>query len=77
MIFILRVMVECRNVKAERIAKYLDRLAEGFKIWTHDEKVYAMFEIPSLSEVRELIKRLRRAKKAEFELTKIQTVREA
>jgi len=70
-------MVECRNVKVEKIAKYLDEIAEGFKIWIHDERVYAMFEMPSLSEVSELIKRLRRAKRTEIRFAKIQTVREA
>ena len=77
MILILRAMVECSNVKVEKIAKYLQKIAEGFKIWTHDKRVYAMFEIPSLSEVSELIKRLRRTKRAEIRFVKIQTVREA
>jgi len=70
-------MVECMNVKVEKIAKCLDEIAEGFKIWTHGERVYAMFEIPSFSEASELIKRLRRTKRAEIRFAKIQTVREA
>jgi len=27
----LRVMVECKNVRSERIAKYLARLTDGFR----------------------------------------------
>jgi len=49
-------MVECRNIKAERVAKYLNKIAESFKIWVHDDRVYAIFETSSLSELSELVK---------------------
>jgi hypothetical protein len=70
----LRVMVECKNVRSEKIAKYLTRLTNGFKLWIHDNAVYALFDIDSLLELKELSKRLKRIKSIEFKYVKIQTV---
>ena len=75
-IFILRAMVECRNVGAEKMAKHLNRIADGFKIWIHDNILYALFEVSSLCELKRFIRILKRIRRAEFRVIKIQTVRE-
>jgi len=69
----LRVMVECKNVKSEKIAKYLTKFTDGFRLWIHDSAVYALFDIGSLLGLRELSKRLIRIKGIEFRYVKIQT----
>ena len=48
----LRVMVECKNVRSEKLAKYLDKLTDGFKIWIHDYVVYGLFDVESLAELK-------------------------
>jgi len=70
----LRVMVECKNVKSEKIAKHLSKLTDGFRLWMHDNAVYALFDIDSLLELRELGKRLKRIKNIEFRYIKIRNV---
>jgi len=70
----LRVMVECKNVRSEKIAKYLSKLTSGFKLWTHDNMVHALFDIESLIELRNLNRKLKRIKSIEFRFIKIQTV---
>jgi hypothetical protein len=67
-------MVECKNVRSEKIAKYLSRLTDGFRLWMHDNAVYALFDIESLLELRELSRRLKRIKSIEFRFIKIQSV---
>jgi len=69
-----RVVVECKNVRSEKLAKYLDEFTDGFKIWMHDDAVYALFDIDSLLELKELGKRLKRVKSIEFKFIKIKTV---
>jgi hypothetical protein len=70
----LRVMVECKNVRSEKIAKYLTRLTNGFKLWMHDNAVYVLFDIKSLLELRELSRKLKQVKSIEFRFIKISTV---
>ena len=69
-----RVMVECKNVRSEKLAKYLDEFTDGFKIWMHDDTVYALFDLESLDELKELSKRLKRIKSVEFRFIKIWTL---
>jgi hypothetical protein len=70
----LRIIVECKNVRSEKIAKCLSKLTDGFKLWMHDNVVYALFDVESLLELRELSKRLKRIKNVEFRFIKIRTV---
>jgi hypothetical protein len=70
----LRVTIECKNVRSEKIAKYLSKLTDGFKLWIHDNVVYALFDVGSLLELRELSKRLKRIRGIDFRFIKIRTV---
>lgn len=70
----LRVMLECKNARSEKIAKYLCKLTDGFKLWTHEDAVYALFDVESLLELRELSKGLKRIKNIEFGFTEIRTL---
>jgi len=67
-----RVVVECKNVRSEKLAKYLDEFTDGFKIWMHDDTVYALFDLESLDKLKELSKRLKRVKDIEFSLSKLE-----
>jgi hypothetical protein len=70
---ILRVIVECKNVRSEKIAKYLSKLTDGFRLWMHNNAVYALFDIDSLLELKELSRNLKRVKNMEFRYVKILT----
>jgi hypothetical protein len=67
-------MIECKNVRSEKLAKYLNRLTDGFRLWIHDNAVYALFDIESLFESRELSSKLKRINNIEFRFIKIRTV---
>ena len=67
-------MVECKNVRSEKLAKYLSKITDGFKLWMHDDSVYALFDVESLFELRELSKRLKNIKNIDFRFVKIFTV---
>ena len=69
-----RVVLECKNVKLEKLAEKLSKLTNGFKIWTHNEAIYAVFEIGSLLELKLLSKGLRNFRKIGFRFVKLQTV---
>lgn len=71
----LRVMVECKNARSEKVAKYLERLVDGFRIWMHDDAVYALFNIESLIELRELSKMLKHVRNIRFRYVKIWSLR--
>jgi hypothetical protein len=70
----LRVVVECKNVRSEKIAKCLYKLTDGFKLWMHDNVVYALFDVGSLLELKELSRELKRIKNIDFRFIKIRTV---
>ena len=67
----MRITIECGNVKGERIAKHLDRLTDEFRLWTYDGKVYASFEVESFSKLKEIRRRLKRIKDIELKFVKI------
>ncbi|MGQ9469950.1 MAG: hypothetical protein ACUVTD_09085 [Nitrososphaerales archaeon] len=52
----------------------MSKLTDGFRLWMHDNAVYALFDIDSLLELRELSRRLKRIKNIEFRFIKIRTV---
>lgn len=70
----LKAMIECNNVRIEEAAWYLDKLTNGFKLWMHDEVVYTSFEVDSLSELREVGRRLRKMKGVEIRFIRISVV---
>jgi hypothetical protein len=45
-------MVECKNVRSEKLAEYLSKLTDGFRLWMHEDMVYALFDIDSLLELK-------------------------
>jgi len=65
-------MVECKNVKSEKIAKILDKVTNNFNIWLHDDSVYAFFRIKSLEQLKKVKEKLSRI---EFRFIKIQKVK--
>ncbi|MEM0049569.1 MAG: hypothetical protein QXW39_03425 [Candidatus Bathyarchaeia archaeon] len=67
-------MLECKNVRSEKVAKYLSKLTDGFRIWMHDSSVYALFDVESLIELNELSKLLKRIRNIDFRFIKIWSV---
>ena len=63
-----------KNIRSEKLFKYLDRLTDGFKIWMHDDMVYGLFDVESLVKLKELSRRLKQVKNIEFRFIKIRTV---
>ena len=70
----MRVIVECKNARSEKIAECLDKLAYGFSLWMHDNAVYALFDVNSLIELKEIGKRLKRIRGVEFRFIKIRSL---
>jgi len=70
----LRVMIKCKNIDSEKMAKYLSKFSYGFRIWVHNNFVYALFDIESLLDLRKLSRRLKQAKNIEFRFIKIQSL---
>jgi hypothetical protein len=58
-----KVKIECRNVRCERVAKFLARFRKdfpfGYKVWLQDNKIFAAFMLESVSDLNDLIRRLR------------------
>ncbi|MEM3590863.1 MAG: hypothetical protein QW702_02020 [Candidatus Bathyarchaeia archaeon] len=67
-------MLECKNVRSEKVAKYLAKLTDGFSLWMHDNSVYALFDVNSLIELKEIGKRLKRIRGVEFRFIKIRSL---
>lgn len=72
----MRVIVECKNVRSEKIAECLEKLTDGFRIWMHNNAVYALFDVKSLIELSEISKKLKRIKGIEFRFIKMRSVSE-
>jgi hypothetical protein len=66
----LRVLLECKKVRSEKIAGILDKLTNAFSVWMHRKLVYALFELESFLDLRELDKRLK-AEKIDFKYIRI------
>ena len=55
---VLEVKVES-NLSVETLFAYLDELsAPGFKVWLHDKKSYAIFNVSSLESLRKLAEKM-------------------
>lgn len=70
----MEVLLECRKVKCERIAKLISKLDKGFtrefKVWHQNRKVKAYFKIANIQELNRLIKKLK-SRKISFEFKSI------
>jgi hypothetical protein len=60
---VFKIKIECRNVGCEKIAKFLDRFRKnfpfGYKVWLQENKVFAAFMLESVSDLNDLMRRLR------------------
>lgn len=73
----MKVKLECRNTRIEKIANCLDRFGKlpfGYKIWLYDERVFAFFKVKSVSDLNELTRRLKRIKNIQFKYHRIEKV---
>jgi hypothetical protein len=74
----LKVKLEFRNVGCEEVVKLLTRFRKafpfGYKVWLDNSKVFALFMLESASDLRDLIKRLKRMN-ARFKFHQIVKVR--
>jgi len=69
-----KVTIKCENMKAEELAKVLERRISGFKIWLYENTTYASFRLKSLNELSELDERLAEVKGVQFDCIKIEKV---
>lgn len=71
----LLAKIECKNITVEKLADYLADLTKpSFRIWLYDKKVYAIFRVGSMSILKKLIEKLKRAKGLEFRFFRIEEV---
>lgn len=70
-----RVVIECGKVGGYKVAKHLREFTDRFKVWTHRNKVYAVFEVGSFKEVAEIRRELRRVKGLKPKFRRISRVR--
>lgn len=60
----LKIKIEFRNVGCEKVVKFLTRFREtfpfGYKVWLQDSRVFALFMLESTSDLKDLVKRLKR-----------------
>ena len=71
----LKVKLECRNVRMDKIAGCFERsrkLPFGYKIWLYDGRIFAYFKIKSFSDLKQLTKRLKRMKNIRINLHRIE-----
>lgn len=73
----MKVKLECRNTRMEKIVNCLEKLSKrpsGYKLWLYDGRVFAYFKVKSVSDLKELTKRLKRIKNIEFKYHRIEKV---
>jgi len=72
----LKVKLECRNVRCEKIANLLSRFRKtfpfGYKVWVYDGRVFAYFKVKSISDLNEFTRRLKRINGIEFNYHRIE-----
>ena len=71
----LKITLELKNARSENIAKIINEFADRFKIWLHDGRFYASFNLKSLGKISELSDELERIKGIKFRYIKIQRVK--
>lgn len=70
----MKVKLECYNAKMEKIAACLERsgkLPFGYKLWLYDGRIFAYFRVKSISDLKQLMKRLKRIKDIELNFHRI------
>ncbi len=73
----MKVKLECRNIRMAKIAGLFERygkLTSGYKIWLYDGSVFAYFKVRSISDLKELDKRLKRMKNIRIRYHRIEKV---
>lgn len=56
----ITVKLECEKITAERLAYLLNGYVEkGLKIWAHEARIYAVFRLRSLKELKALANELK------------------
>ena len=55
----MKVKIECINTRIEKIAYCLEKVLSGYKIWLYDDRVFAYLKLKSISDLKELNKRLK------------------
>lgn len=70
----LRTIVECGNIRSEKLAKLLHKLGCSFKIWVYNDLVYALFNIDSLLMLSKLSQKLKRIRHVEHRFLRIENV---
>ncbi len=74
----IEALIECKNVKCEKMASLLSKFRgafnKGFKVWLHDKSVFAHFKVASVPELNEFTKKLKRMEKLEFRYRSIKKV---
>ncbi len=68
----LKVKLECRNTRIEKIANCLEKLS-GYKIWLYDDRVFAYFKVKFISDLKDLNRRLKH-RNIEFKYHRIEKV---
>jgi len=76
----LEVMLECKNVVSDKIANCLAKFGKSFhfkySIWVHNNCVYSIFRVNSVSTLNELTRRLKHIKGIDFSYLRIEKVDE-
>jgi uncharacterized protein with ACT and thioredoxin-like domain len=64
----MKVKIEFRNAKMVKIAECLEKskLDSGYKLWLYDSNIFAYFKIKDISDLKELIKKLKTMKNVRF-----------
>jgi hypothetical protein len=70
-----KIMIKCKSITNEKIARILDRVTNDFSIWLHDGDTFVFFRTSSLKHLIEVNRKLLRIKGSELECVKIQKVR--
>ena len=74
----LKVKIECRNVRCEKVANRLAKFGVSpFKVWLYNESVFAFFKIDSISSLKKLAQQLERMKNLEMKYHRIEMVKES
>lgn len=74
----MKVKLECRNIRMEKIARCFERSSKlpfGYKIWLYDGRIFAYFKVKSISDLKELNKRLKRVENTQIMYHRIEKVK--
>jgi hypothetical protein len=69
----MKIKIECRNTKMEKVAGCLEKLLSQYKIWLYDDRIFAYFKTKSISDFKELTTRFKH-RNIEFKFHRIEKV---